>query len=190
VSVGVILHGPPASGKSTVTRELISLKSGFRNFKTIKVTTDSSFGDYEFLTPIEFNRVENENRIVWQIHRYDAIYAIDRLRLADDLLCSVPIVQVGQAGAVGAVVKEFSDTTWVTVDLRCDRQSARARLVARNPREVELRISVWDKTPQLDNCTLVLDTVVLSPSDTAARIATQVSTASGLDAICDPKKFS
>jgi guanylate kinase len=74
---GVILYGPPASGKDTVTSALTELNSKYAQFARLKVGTGKSAG-YRMGTVEQLDELEAAGDVVYANARYGNTYVIDR----------------------------------------------------------------------------------------------------------------
>lgn len=164
----IILYGPPAAGKDTVTAALTASDSKYQQYLRLKVGGGRRQG-YRATSLAELNALRCAGEIVWENERYGAIYAIDRTSLLAQLREGVPIVHLGQLEAVAAVAGAVTDVV-LTVALRCPRNIAAARLVARGTHDVPTRLEVWDSTKPFPAANLVLDTSAVSPMQAARLI--------------------
>ncbi|SPT59869.1 Uncharacterised protein [Actinomadura madurae] len=94
-SRGVILYGPPTSGKDTVTAELARQDDRYTALPKLKVGTGRSEG-YRYLTATALEKLRATGRLVVETRRYGNVYAVDR----DDIAAlvetdRVPIVHMG-----------------------------------------------------------------------------------------------
>jgi guanylate kinase len=167
----LILYGPPASGKSTITAALENLNPRFRIFPRLKMG-EGRQTEYRPATHEELQRLHAEGEIIWENERYGAVYAIDRghiTAMLDDGL--IPVVHVGQAEAVGAVAKTFPDVALTCVSLSCPRSTAASRITERATGDTAERLAVYDDTPPLTGADLVIDTSATEVEGAAWRIA-------------------
>ena len=93
---GVILYGPPASGKSTITLELTRLNKDFQLFPRLKVGSGRTDG-YRLADDAEFNDMIAAGSMVWSNERYGSRYGVRTWS--------------GSAGRTGHVIS--SGLTWL-----------------------------------------------------------------------------
>jgi hypothetical protein len=98
----VILYGPPATGKDTVTEALTCLDENYRLYRRLKVGAGRTVG-YRMTTLSHIKTLRSAGSVVWETRRYDALYVIDRASLTNMLTVCIPVLHVGQAEAVKAV---------------------------------------------------------------------------------------
>jgi guanylate kinase len=164
---GVILYGPPASGKDTITAALGSIHSSYTLFPRFKVGTGKSTG-YRMVSKAALAEMRAAGDIVWENRRYGSTYLVDRPSLLIYLVSRTPVVHLGQVDAVDAVARAVPDARWLRVHLWCPRGVAAQRIAARGDVDALERLSVWDETPALPNADLAIDTATVS-ADGAAR---------------------
>jgi guanylate kinase len=169
----VILYGPPAAGKDTVTTALIELHDSYRLYHRLKVGVGRTAG-YRMTTSSHINALRSAGNIIWENCRYDAMYVVDRPSLADMLRISIPILHLGQAEAVKAVTAAIPATQWTVVGLWCPRDIAAGRLTERNTGDTTARLLAWDETEPLPNADISINTAEVPPADAAARIDNRV----------------
>src|SRR5690606_7190599 len=92
---GVILYGPPASGKDTITAELARQDARYTLLAKLKVGTGRTAG-YRQVSAADLDKLRSAGRLVVETHRYGNVYAIDR----DDVTALVeadriPVVHMG-----------------------------------------------------------------------------------------------
>src|SRR5262249_6735558 len=107
---GVILYGPPASGKDTISHALESLNDTYRTFERLKAGGGRTDG-YRLVTDAEMDTLSERGELIWENSRYAARYAIDRESLGAALHHLVPIVHLGQPAGVEAVRTAFPEST-------------------------------------------------------------------------------
>lgn len=168
----IVLYGPPASGKDTVTTALHRLDSKYIQFPRLKSGPGRRQG-YRMTTPEQLDALATNGDLIWQNEVYGARYAIDRQGLTDAALDHVPVVHVGQPKAVDAIRHGWRGST-LAVALWCDRSIAAERLRARDPASITERLAVWDATAPLDSADRSINTGKTDPDQTAAIINAQV----------------
>lgn len=168
---GVILFGPPASGKDTVTDALNSLDPRFELYRRIKVGPGRTTG-YRMATPDELRALEAAGQIIYANHRYSSTYVIDRPELDRLHRESItPVIHLGQTGAVDVLKQAAPDVEWTTVELWCPRSVAAGRIEARGTGDTAERLAAWDQTGHLNAPDLRIDTAETAPDAAAALIA-------------------
>ncbi|MGL5819116.1 MAG: hypothetical protein ACRCYR_16240 [Phycicoccus sp.] len=137
---GVILYGPPASGKSTITRELEALDPTFTLFRRLKAGGQLT-PQYRNVSTHELDRLRACGEIVWENTNYGASYATDRAGLTKAMESGRPVVHAGQPAAVAATTHAVDGAQWCVVVLDCLRVTAAARLVERGTIDIADRLS-------------------------------------------------
>ena len=175
---GVILYGPPASGKDTLTRALNALDDRYRQFERLKCGPGRTVG-YRLVTEDELSRFRSTDEVIWENARYGARYAIDRSRLVADAADSIPVLHLGQPDGVERVVSRTPEIRWLVVELWCPRSIAAARIAERGTEDDAQRLSAYDETERLQEAGLRIDTSALSPAQAAERIHDASTTSDG-----------
>ncbi|TDP66329.1 guanylate kinase [Actinokineospora alba] len=165
----MVLYGPPAAGKDTVSSCLEAIDSRYRLFARLKVGGGRTAG-YRMATMVDVENVRRMGGLIWENVRYDALYVIDRDGLKSSLLTSIPIVHLGQSEAVPAVLSAVPGTKWLVVSLWCSREIALERVIERGTGDVDARLAAWDTTGPLPWSDLAIDTGVTSAMDAARAI--------------------
>lgn len=165
----IILYGPPAAGKDTVTKALTSLDSRYSLYRRLKVGPGRTAG-YKMGSPELLRSLRSSGKIVWENSRYGATYVIDKDNLDNAISDFVPVLHLGQPDAVVALQKARSDVTWLVAHLWCPREIAVERIAARATGDTADRLQAWDDTPDLPDAALRLNTAVLSATQAAAAI--------------------
>lgn len=173
---GIILYGPPASGKDTITRALHSIDSRYTLFRRLKVGGGRTYG-YRIAKESDLEVLRKRHAIVWENHRYDAVYAVDYPSLLDELVVRLPVLHLGQAEAVSAVTTATPAARWLIVSLWCPRDVAIARIVARGTSDVVARVQAWDETEPLASADLTINTADVSAVDAAREIHRRLGSA-------------
>ncbi|MGV9545218.1 kinase [Nocardia beijingensis] len=170
----VILYGAPATGKDTVTAALVQLDPRFRLFERMKAGPGRTTG-YRMTTSDTLDALCHAGEIVWLNERYNARYAIDRPELRALIKGGkVPVVHAGQPEVIPAVTGSMSDVRWTVVELRCSRETAYERIIARETGDTPARLAAWDSTPKLTSASTVINTDLTTPGEAAQLIRSTV----------------
>lgn len=142
---GLILFGPPAAGKDTITRELMTRNARYVHYQRLKVGPGRTHG-YQMTTNAELAARRARGSLMYENHRYQATYAVDRV----DLIAiadhgQVPVLHLGQIEGIAATVADEA-IQWLVVALWCSREQTAQRLVARGDHRINERLSAWDST--------------------------------------------
>ncbi|MBK5993367.1 guanylate kinase [Streptomyces sp. MBT58] len=176
-NLGVVLYGPPASGKDTVTAALIELHAKYVQFARLKVGSGKS-ASYRMGTVEQLHELEAAGDIVYANSRYGNTYAIDRPGLDDAFAAGVPVVHLGQVNGIRALVDGYP-ADWSLVLLWCPREVTEQRSARRGDSDTAARLAAWDATREdMDahpgmTWDLTIDTTEASPQD-AARLIDQL----------------
>lgn len=141
---GVILYGPPAAGKDTVTQELTNLGSRYGQFARLKVGSGRTAG-YRMGTAEQLRELKAAGGIVYANERYGSTYVVDRPGLDDAFAAGVPVVHLGQVDGIRSVVDGYR-ADWVRVLLWCPKAVAGQRSQARGDADTAERLAAWDDT--------------------------------------------
>ena len=141
---GVILYGPPAAGKDTVTQALRDLDPGYRLFSRLKVGSGKSTG-YRMGTAEQLSELAAAGDVVYRNTRYGNTYVIDRPGLNEAFSAGVPVVHLGQVEGIHALVKSYP-AAWAVVLLWCPREETAVRSAIRGDADTEARLAAWDAT--------------------------------------------
>ena len=163
---GVILYGPPASGKDTITTALSQLDPAYQLFRRLKVGPGRQTG-YRMTTTAHIDRLRAAGQIVWENSRYSATYVVDREGLNHALHDGTPIVHLGQSAARAAICAATPQTAWLVVSLWCPREVAAERLAARGAADIPDRLAAWDATENLRTPDLMIDTSEVTATNAA-----------------------
>lgn len=171
----VILYGPPASGKSTITKHLERVDTRYCLFPRLKAG-GGRVAEYRITTLDHIKDLQAAGEVVWTNERYGAVYAVDRPHLRHMVEeGSIPVLHVGQRSAVNAIVAAIPDVQITTVSLMCPRHIAVQRITDRATGDTTERIAAYDATEQFKGADLTIDTSVVGLVEAADLIARTVS---------------
>jgi guanylate kinase len=168
----VILYGPPAAGKDTVTEALTRLDENYRLYRRLKVGAGRTVG-YRMTTLSHVDALRKAGAVIWETRRYSALYVVDRASLSEMLTVSIPVLHLGQVEAVGAVTGALA-TQWVTAWLWCPRDVAAKRIAERDTGDAAARLQAWDETEPLPRADIFVNTAEVSPAYAAGAIHSRV----------------
>lgn len=171
---GVILYGPPGSGKDAITNELTRLRAEFALFERLKAGPGRTTG-YRLTTIDHIEELSRAGELLYRNARYDAEYAIDRRGVAALVDAGrIPVLHMGQV--VGASAVTAFPLCWIRALLWCPLDTAESRSIGRGDRDVEARVKVWHETREdllahdTEPWTLTLRTDQMSPTESANAI--------------------
>ncbi|MGA5171118.1 MULTISPECIES: phosphotransferase-like protein [Streptomyces] len=171
---GVILYGPPATGKDTVTVALTELNSRYAQFARLKVGAGKSAG-YRMGTAEQLRELEAAGGVVYANVRYGNTYVIDRPGLDAAFAAGMPVVHLGQIDGIRALVDGYP-ACWTVVLLWCPREVTAQRSQSRGDADTTARVAAWDATREDLNAhpamvwDLTVDTADTSPEKSARLI--------------------
>ncbi|MEV4758943.1 kinase [Micromonospora sp. NPDC049559] len=172
---GLILYGPPAAGKDTITRRLHALNGRYELFPRLKAGPGRTAG-YRMTTPDALNELRDRGEIVWENHRYGATYAVDRPELVARLARQIPVLHLGQVEAINAVIQATPEARWTVAFLWCPRETAEIRIKERGTGDTAERLKAWDETKHITaEADLTINTLVTEPDDAARGIDSYVT---------------
>lgn len=168
----MILYGPPASGKDTITAALTAMDERYVPFQRLKCGTGRTLG-YRMISADELDRIRSlPNEVLWENTRYGSTYVVDRSHMLALLRCGVvPILHVGQAEAIDALAGAMPEVRWRVVELWCPRAVAAERIVLRKTKDSNERLTAYDTTNRLGRADLAIDTSVVSVVEAAAMVS-------------------
>ncbi|TYB49519.1 guanylate kinase [Actinomadura chibensis] len=180
-SPGVILYGPPTSGKDTVTAELARQDDRYALLPKLKLGTGRSTG-YRHVTAADLEKLRDSGRLVAETHRYGNVYAVDR----DDIAAlveadKVPVVHMGNLSDVQRL-RVAVPLDWTTVLLWISRAVCADRSQHRGDADASERLQAWDETrddlraAKTPTFNLLVRTDQTDPTETARRILAAVET--------------
>ncbi|MHB6912788.1 phosphotransferase-like protein [Streptomyces sp. DB-54] len=171
---GVILYGPPAAGKDTITTALTELSPRYAQFARLKVGTGKSIG-YRMGTAEQLRALEAAGDVVYANVRYGNTYVIDKPGLDAVFAVGVPVVHLGQIDGIRDLVDGYT-ADWLVVLLWCPREVTADRSAGRGDSDTTARLAAWEATREdLDAhpetaWDLTADTTAASPQDAARLI--------------------
>lgn len=166
---GIILYGPPASGKDTVTHALHDINSDCVLFPRLKSGPGRRTG-YRMTTDAAIDEMRAMGGVIWENRRYGAVYVVDRSELLDRLSRHIPVLHLGQVEAVHAVISAVPNAQWLVVSLWCPRTVAANRIVKRGTADTEARLRAWDETTPLASTDIKINTEEATAENAAHRI--------------------
>ncbi|MFI1828343.1 AAA family ATPase [Streptomyces sp. NPDC020412] len=191
-SSGIILYGPPGSGKDTVSAELSRLRPAFTLFQRLKAGPGRSTG-YRLTTSERIEDLARSGELLYRNERYGAEYAIDRGEVSALLAAGrIPVLHMGQVAGARAV--ETFPTHWIKVLLWCHEETTKARCTERGDKDVDARLKVWHETRQdhLDHAgepwSLVIRTDQISATQAAQAIDDAWATGAASQ-VCDIRRL-
>ncbi|PYC86600.1 guanylate kinase [Streptomyces tateyamensis] len=142
---GIILYGPPASGKDTITAALVEQDPQLVQFARLKIGEGRSQG-YRMGTIEQLHQLEAAGNVIYRNDRYNSIYLVDRPGL-DAVFAAgqIPIVHLGQIAGINALATGYP-TAWLTVQLNCPRAVTEQRSALRGDTDTQARLAAWDAT--------------------------------------------
>ncbi|MFC9971839.1 guanylate kinase [Spirillospora sp. NPDC127200] len=141
---GVILYGPPASGKDTITAALTALDARYAYFRKLKAGPGRSTG-YRLTSHHELGELREHGQILYESSRYDATYVVDAPHLVELRDAGrIPIVHMGQLAGVETL--QAQSMRWLDVLVWCSRETSEKRLQERGSVDIDRRLQAWDET--------------------------------------------
>jgi len=166
---GVILYGPPAAGKDTITDCLALLDNRYCLYRRLKVGSGRT-DRYEIASHTALAGLRDTGELLYENEQYGSTYGISRTQLTQLAATRFPVLHLGQPAGVDAVTSAGIGITWLVVELWCRRPLAAARIEARATGDAERRMHVYDQTEQLANPHLRIDTGETPPGTAAQQV--------------------
>ncbi|WP_326825828.1 guanylate kinase [Streptosporangium sp. NBC_01756] len=142
---GIVLYGPPASGKDTVTTALGRLDSRFVLLPKLKVGAGRAHG-YEFVSAGHLDKLRDAGRLLVETRRYGNVYAVDRQSIEDRHAAGyVPVTHMGNIRDLRRLIGTVPDS-WLRVLLWVPREVTEQRSRARGDVDTGKRLTAWDET--------------------------------------------
>ncbi|CAM5575025.1 phosphotransferase-like protein [Streptomyces coeruleorubidus] len=172
---GILLYGPPASGKDTVTAALTELDPRYVPFTRLKIGSGRTKG-YRMGNQEQLAELEARGDVIYRNDRYGNIYVVDRAGLEHAMEGGrVPVVHLGQMAGIELVTARFP-AHWRRVLLWCSKDTTARRSPLRGDTDTDARLVAWDAT-QADlgahphaEWDLRMDTEETAPPEAAKRI--------------------
>ncbi|MEU8269501.1 guanylate kinase [Sphaerisporangium sp. NPDC049002] len=140
---GVVLYGPPTSGKSTTTNALHRLDPRFRLLRKLKVGTGRA-EEYHLVTATRLDELRQAGRTVAETHRYGNTYAIDRAEI--DAMTGAGLIPVAHIGNIPDLRRLVGRDPWLRVLLWVPREVCEQRSRHRGDVDTAQRLTAWDET--------------------------------------------
>ncbi|MFD7228858.1 guanylate kinase [Streptomyces sp. NPDC059881] len=148
IPAGVILYGPPGSGKDTITTELSRIRPEFTLFQRLKAGPGRTAG-YRPTTAAHIEELAQAGELLYRNTRYGAEYAIDRAEVVTLISDGrIPVLHMGQVAGVSAIGAFPVPIRWVKVLLWCPYEVTEERCRSRGDQDLDARLKVWDETRQ------------------------------------------
>ncbi|MEV0581361.1 guanylate kinase [Nonomuraea sp. NPDC050310] len=142
---GIVLYGPPASGKDTVTAALSRADPRFVQVPKLKVGTGRTAG-YEFVSAEQLTKLRDAGRLLVESHRYGNVYAVDRQAIeARQTAGYVPVVHMGNLPDLRKVIGQEPDG-WLRVLLWIPQEVTEQRSRSRGDADTGKRLAAWSET--------------------------------------------
>ncbi|BAC75244.1 guanylate kinase [Streptomyces avermitilis] len=142
--LGVILYGPPASGKDTVAQALSELDARYGQFARLKVGSGRTTR-YRMGTAEQLHDLEAAGAAIYTNSRYGNTYVIDRPGMDSAFEAGVPVVHLGQIDGIRALVDGYT-ADWAVVLLWCSQEVTAQRSAGRGDSDTTARLAAWQAT--------------------------------------------
>lgn len=173
----IVLYGPPASGKDSVTAVLTKVDNKFQHYQRMKVGSGRTMG-YRMASSTDLDNLITAGEVIYANSRYDSTYVIDQPELNRMLDADqIPVLHVGQPEAIDALLDAAPGVRWVIVELWCPRDIAAQRAIARATNDLDERLAAWDATTRLTVADVRIDTTSVSPAEAADLVVEAVRVA-------------
>ncbi|MGK5551631.1 guanylate kinase [Actinomadura kijaniata] len=140
----MILYGPPASGKDTVTAALSELDERFVLLTKLKVGSGRGTG-YRYVSPEDLQALRDAGRLVVETERYGNRYAVDRQDVEDLVEAGqVPVIHMGDTQGVRELCSAVP-LAWTRVRLWAPREVTAERSRERGDTDTARRVEAWDE---------------------------------------------
>ncbi|WP_232660556.1 hypothetical protein [Pseudonocardia sp. TRM90224] len=141
---GILLAGPPASGKRTVTFALTSLRRSYAPFPALTVGSDTRVAA-ERTTQRHLDELKAWAQVFHEFTSDGARYVYDRERLNRIREQGrIPVACVDDIDVLRAFEREADD--WLQVLLWCPREEAERRLAATGVAPDRAAVRRWDRS--------------------------------------------
>ncbi|SDH83514.1 guanylate kinase [Sinosporangium album] len=148
MTVGIVLYGPPTSGKSTVTETLHRLDPRYTLLRKLKAGNGRT-DEYEQVSTKRLDELREAGRLAVETHRYGNIYAVDTADL--DRMANAGQVPIVHIGGVADLHRLTARGSWLRVLLWVPREVCERRSRARGDDDTAERVETWDRA--LDDLT-------------------------------------
>lgn len=169
----LVLYGPPAAGKDTITRELHRLDPRYELYRPLRSGEESP--RYRHLSA----ESGGEAVVLHKQGRYGRRYVFDRQGInALHETGRIPVVHLSQVVGVDAIRHAYPAT--VSALIWCSLAECRRRLAARGDTDAEARIVAWRETAddlaahRNARFTLTVDTDATGPDAAAVLLRASV----------------
>lgn len=174
----IILLGPPASGKDTITRALNDLHPRYELFRKLKAG-GGRYDGYRTASEEEMRQLSGSSRLLNTIVRYGNRYAVDQDELCRMLAEGlIPVIHVGRLRDLNELqlrLLQIAET--LPVLLWASRSVVEHRLRHRHDAQFSARMNAWGalrrelvRSPLIVRRLLAINTAFCEPEEAAERI--------------------